>query len=349
VTGAEDDELVEYDGTGAVTRRYEHGRGVDEALNDVDVAGGSRRTPIPDIQGSTIGWLESGGTLTKAGYRPFGQSASTSGPAYRYTGRRIEPEANWLYYYRARSYSPALGRFLQPDPVGHVIGTNLYAYVNNDPLNLRDSTGLVIDTIADVGFIVYDLGLLAYDETFNSGANRTSNLIALGLDVGAAAVPFATGAGVTYRAGNKLTKVASQADAAVPLGGSASVRGTAVHTEFNALVAGGAAGRNVAPETAYIAGAARPQFYRPAGSVNPDAVVGNINSPAAIFDLKTGASGISPSQLSRYESGLPSGTSVFELRTTGHTALRPTTYTGIGALGNAAYQSFGSPTSQSAK
>jgi len=35
---------------------------------------------------------------------------------YMFTGRRIDPETG-LYYYRARYYSPNLGRFLQPDPI----------------------------------------------------------------------------------------------------------------------------------------------------------------------------------------------------------------------------------------
>jgi hypothetical protein len=38
-----------------------------------------------------------------------------------------------------RAYSPALGRFLQTDPIG---GLNLYAYVDNDPINLVDPLGL---------------------------------------------------------------------------------------------------------------------------------------------------------------------------------------------------------------
>ncbi|MFM0130637.1 RHS repeat-associated core domain-containing protein [Paraburkholderia sediminicola] len=47
-----------------------------------------------------------------------------------------------LYYYKARMYSQALGRFLQTDPVGTADDLNLYAYVGNNPINLTDPTGL---------------------------------------------------------------------------------------------------------------------------------------------------------------------------------------------------------------
>ncbi|MFM0079923.1 RHS repeat-associated core domain-containing protein [Paraburkholderia sediminicola] len=46
-----------------------------------------------------------------------------------------------LYYYKARMYSPALGRFLQTDPVGTADDLNLYAYVGNNPVNYTDPTG----------------------------------------------------------------------------------------------------------------------------------------------------------------------------------------------------------------
>jgi hypothetical protein len=42
-------------------------------------------------------------------------------------------------------YSPTLGRFLQVDPIGTAGGVNLYAHVNNDPLNLIDLFGLAVD------------------------------------------------------------------------------------------------------------------------------------------------------------------------------------------------------------
>jgi hypothetical protein len=43
---------------------------------------------------------------------------------------------------RARVYSPDLGRFLSPDPVGHADSSNLYAFVDSAPLKWVDPFGI---------------------------------------------------------------------------------------------------------------------------------------------------------------------------------------------------------------
>jgi RHS repeat-associated protein len=136
--------ILDYDGTsGQVQRWYAFGAGPNDVLNQMNIQAGTRSTFVPDIQGSVLASLDSGsGALTKAGYQPYGESSSTAG-TYRYTGARIDAETNGLYDFRARVYSPVLGRFLQADPIGTKGGFNLYGYVGNDPLDSIDPSGLV--------------------------------------------------------------------------------------------------------------------------------------------------------------------------------------------------------------
>jgi RHS repeat-associated protein len=83
------------------------------------------------------------GAATVYRYGTYGEPAGGdfSGARFRYTGQIALPEAR-LYHYKARVYDPALGRFLQTDPVGYQDDFNLYAYVYNDPLNRTDPAGL---------------------------------------------------------------------------------------------------------------------------------------------------------------------------------------------------------------
>lgn len=69
---------------------------------------------------------------------------------HRFTGKYLD-DATGLYYYGARYYDPALGRFISPDPlymsdpercVTNTIACTLFAYANNNPMAFIDPTGL---------------------------------------------------------------------------------------------------------------------------------------------------------------------------------------------------------------
>jgi len=81
-------------------------------------------------------------------YDEHGIPASTNLGRFGYTGQAWLPEIG-MYYYKARIYSPTLGRFLQTDPIGYGDGMNLYAYAHNDPINGTDPSGMLDDRCWD--------------------------------------------------------------------------------------------------------------------------------------------------------------------------------------------------------
>ena len=88
----------------------------------------------------------SGAVMDAVNYDSFGGILRESNPAegdrFKFTGREYCPELG-LYYYRARWYDPAVGRFISQDPIGFQAGDpNVYRYVGNAPGDAKDPKGL---------------------------------------------------------------------------------------------------------------------------------------------------------------------------------------------------------------
>jgi RHS repeat-associated protein len=70
----------------------------------------------------------------------WGTAHSAIGNPYMFTGREFDEESG-LFFYRARSYDAAKGRFLQRDPLEYLDGMNLYWYAKDNPVRYVDPTG----------------------------------------------------------------------------------------------------------------------------------------------------------------------------------------------------------------
>lgn len=110
-----------------------------------------------DRLGSVVKLTDAAGAVQKSlDYAAFGSRRDPATPAGSGTGTPITPrgytghehiDSAGVIHMNARLFDPALGRFLQPDPViqapGNTQSWNAYSYVLNNPLRYTDPTGML--------------------------------------------------------------------------------------------------------------------------------------------------------------------------------------------------------------
>ena len=154
--------LGEYDASGVPRREYVWLGNTPVAVLKPNAAGGTDifaihadhlNTPrlIADQQGQTVWRWDN--------QEPFGSDLPNDDPGntgtpfvfnLRFPGQYFDRET-FTHYNMARDYSPAIGRYIQSDPIGLGGGIDTFAYVLNDPLRRIDPKGLATVIIGPGG------------------------------------------------------------------------------------------------------------------------------------------------------------------------------------------------------
>jgi RHS repeat-associated protein len=164
---------MEVGGNGALYRAYLYGKNTLVAQLAPD---GQFYWQHNQHLGSGYKLTSNSGTVVYRGeFDPQGQTlletGSTTLNSHKFTGYEKD-QSTGLDYANARMYSGSRGRFTKPDPAGLSAADarpqtlNRYSYVNNDPVNFVDRTGL-----GDCGFLICD------SITVNGSTNDNPNTV----------------------------------------------------------------------------------------------------------------------------------------------------------------------------
>ncbi len=139
--------IQERDGNNNVDREYtwglNMGSGIGGLLNLKQ--NGQGNSYLYDGKGNVSALLDNTQSVVATyTYDAFGVLRAKTGNVdqpFRFSTKRYD-ESLGLFYYGYRFYSPALGRWINRDPLGEAGGINLYGFVGNNPISFVDPYGL---------------------------------------------------------------------------------------------------------------------------------------------------------------------------------------------------------------
>jgi RHS repeat-associated protein len=137
--------------------------------------------PLYDNNGNVTDYVDAAGNIrAHYEYSPFGEIVVQSGDLadtfrFRFSTKYWDEETR-SYYYGYRHYAPKLGCWLSKDPIGERGGLNEYGFVDNDPINICDTLGLMpATTWGGGGLGGYAQLLTALIDFLNGGPPVTYN------------------------------------------------------------------------------------------------------------------------------------------------------------------------------
>jgi RHS repeat-associated protein len=144
--------VEDVDQNGNLLARFTETQNIDEPL--AESRSGTTSYYNADGLGSVTSLTSSAGAIANTyTYDSFGKLTASTGSItnrFQYTAREFDTETG-IYYYRARYFDPASGRFLSEDTLRFKTNVNFYPYAVNAPIRFNDPLGL---SARDVGRIL---------------------------------------------------------------------------------------------------------------------------------------------------------------------------------------------------
>ncbi len=176
------------------------------------ISGGLIFYYLYNVQGDVVAIVRAstGQIVARYSYDAWGNCTVTNAEGYitgtknpfRYRGYYYDAETG-MYYLGSRYYDPELGRFISPDvfvSTGQgLLGANMFAYCNNNPVCRKDREGFDWESFAAFGTALILIGVAAAAIIFTGGTGAVA-LAGMGVTAGVADATIFSGITVTIGA-----------------------------------------------------------------------------------------------------------------------------------------------------